>query len=301
MRMYRVPIIAVAALIAIAGTARPAAAQAVYMYSGHQFGLYSCGPNADNTATLTCPSGPLAYAHSSYVLGPPSHVTATLTLGNPLPANAPMQDVTGLPGFHLTMSDTRQTLTNADAVGLVAEVSTDSTGQIDKWRVIINTGGANNGGIATINNDQGAKDSGTLACCDPTVPGNFGLALDSPGFWSTSNVRCTVDLNQSSYSNGQAVTYLLGVKNVGTAPAAIELKFWLEVPGLAPIRILNAGADGSAVLPAPFDLTIGPVALFTVAPTVPRGTYAAGCRLLDPVTGKTKSEIIRSFVVQDPS
>jgi hypothetical protein len=114
-------------------------------------------------------------------------------------------------------------------------------------------------------------------------------------------VRCTLDLNQSSYSNGQAVTYLLGIKNVGAAPAAIELKFWLEVPGVAPISIRSADADGSVVLPAPFDVTAGPIALFTVAPAVPRGTYAAGCRLLDPVTGKTKSEIIRSFVVQDPS
>src|SRR4051794_24389805 len=121
MRIYRFAVIAVAALIVIAGTARPAVAQAVYTYSGHQFNLYSCGPNGDNTGTLTCAGGPAAYAHSSYVLGPPSHVTATLTLGSPLPANAPMQDVTGLPGFHLIMSDTRQTLTNADAIGLVAE------------------------------------------------------------------------------------------------------------------------------------------------------------------------------------
>jgi hypothetical protein len=36
-------------------------------------------------------------------------------------------------------------------------------------------------------------------------------------------------------------------------------------------------------------------------PAVPRGMYAVGRRFLDPATGKTKGEIIRSFVVQDPS
>jgi hypothetical protein len=181
--------IVLTAFVCLAGllTAQPASAQAVYTYSGHQFNLFSCGPNGDNTGTLTCASSPAARAHSSYVLEPPSFVTAMLTLGSPLPANSPMQDVTGLTGFHLTMSDTRQTLTNADAVGLVAEVSTDSTGQIDKWRMIINTGGANNGGIATINNDQGAQDSGTLACCDP----RFRAISDSCSTVRVSGARRT--------------------------------------------------------------------------------------------------------------
>jgi hypothetical protein len=99
--------------------------------------------------------------------------------------NFALQDVRALPGFQLTMDDGQHTVTNADAVGMFAEVATDATGQISQWRLVINTGGIDNGWIATINFATNVFDSGTLACCDPTVSGNLAENLSMPGTWSS--------------------------------------------------------------------------------------------------------------------
>lgn len=53
------------------------------------------------------------------------------------------------------------------------------------------TRGVNNGGIATINKGTSIIDSGTLACCDPTVSGNLALNLSMPGTWSSGSPRPT--------------------------------------------------------------------------------------------------------------
>jgi hypothetical protein len=166
-------------------SAQPAAAQAVYHYKGNPFTLFSCGPTSDNTATLDCSTPSPTNAFTSYTAT--DFVAATLTLGAALPASMVLQDVRAFAGFQLTMNDGHQTLNNTQAVGLAAEVSTDASGQINAWRLIINTGGVNNGGIATINKGTGVIDSGTLACCDPTVSGNLALNFNMPGTWDSGS------------------------------------------------------------------------------------------------------------------
>jgi hypothetical protein len=171
------------ALIGLALSSPPAFAQSTYTYTGNPFTLFSCGPNNSDTATMDCstpfPANPL----TSYTAT--DHVTATLTLATPLPANLAITDVQTSPGFALSMNDGEHTVTNSEAVGMFAEVSTDGTGQIVQWRLVINTGGALNGGIATINKGASVFDSGTIACCDPTVPGNLALIFSGPGTWNS--------------------------------------------------------------------------------------------------------------------
>ncbi len=168
------------------GLYTPAAvAQVTYQYQGNPFTLFSCGPNSDNTATSDCSTPAPTNPHTSYTAT--DFVSATLTLSSALPANFPLQDVRTLPGFQLTMDDGQHTVTDADAAGMFAEVATDASGQIVQWRLVINTGGVNNGGIATINKGTSVFDQGVLACCDPTVPGNLALIFSAPGTWSSGS------------------------------------------------------------------------------------------------------------------
>ncbi len=291
------PFCVAAALLASLSIPATGLAQTTYHYTGHVFTEFSCGPNGDGTATAICTTPAPANSHTSYRLS--DFVSAALSFAAPLPASLPMQDVTSRPGFALTLNDERQTLAAAAAAGLIVELSTDPGGQINAWRIVLNTGGALNGGITSINSAQTIEDSGALACCDPAVSGNFGFVLNAPGTWTMSDVFCSVPLNQATFVNGDTVT-LQGfrVQNIGNAPAAVEIKVWLEAPGLAPLSILRVGEVGEIVLPGPSDITGGPRPLFTVTSAVPRGRYALGCRFLDPVTGRLDAETIQPFQIQ---
>jgi|SRR6185503_5091994 len=172
------PLTLFASLIA----AVPAHAQATYHYVGNPFTLFSCGPSIPGPGTILCSSPAPTNLNTSYTAT--DHVVATLVLTNPLPASMPYQDVRALPGFSLTMNDGQHSVTNLDAAGMFAEVSTDASGSILQWRLVINTGGLLNGGIAT-QNATFTTDSGTLACCDPTVAGNAARNFGVPGVWSS--------------------------------------------------------------------------------------------------------------------
>ena len=171
------------ALVGLALWSPPVFAQATYNYSGNPFTLFSCGPSNPGPGTILCSTPSPANPLTSYTAT--DHVTATLTLATPLPANLAITDVRTSPGFALSMNDGQHTVTNSDAVGMFAEVSTDGTGQIVQWRLVINTGGVLNGGIATINKGTSVFDSGTISCCDPTPPGNLAFIFSSPGTWNS--------------------------------------------------------------------------------------------------------------------
>jgi hypothetical protein len=289
-------LIAVLACAGVTLAARPAAAQATYHYTGHAFNAFSCGPTSDDMGTLVCSTPAPTNTNTSY--SGADFVTATLSFTTALPANFTLQDVTGRPGFQLSLNDGLQTVNNTIAVGMIAEVSTDATGQINAWRLVINTGGVNNGGIFTIN-EASAQDAGTLACCDPTVPGNFGESFSSPGTWSTAAVLCTLQTNKSTYVNGDTlIAQVFRLGNSGTTATPVELKFWLQIPGVAPIPFIRAGADGSLSLPAGVNANVGPLTLFPISAALPRGSYALGCRFVDPVTGQLQSESIAPFTLQ---
>lgn len=187
------------ACMALLVFAAPAAAQATYSYVGNPFTLFSCGPSSPGPGTILCSTPAPTNTLTSYTAT--DHVTATLVLADPLPANLPLQDVRTFAGFSLTMSDGQHTITDADQVGMFAEVATDANGDIIAWRLIINTGGVLNGGVST-QKSTFVSDGGTLACCDPTVPGDLASVFGSPGTWTSGN---------STPTPSQAVTSLIGV------------------------------------------------------------------------------------------
>jgi hypothetical protein len=176
-------------LFGITATSERAAAQATYSYTGNPFSFFSCGPNQANTATVDCsadpaPGNPL----TSYTAT--DHVTATLTVDSALGPNFAYSDIRNLPGFALTLDDGEHTVSTplTPGEGLFASVGTDANGNINQWRLGINTGGALNGGITTFdftdNTGTHVFDAGTLACCDPTVPGNLAINFSMPGTWT---------------------------------------------------------------------------------------------------------------------
>jgi hypothetical protein len=162
------------------------AVAATYSYTGNNFTLFSCGPSSPGPGTLLCSTPAPTNTLTTYKAT--DHVTATLTLTSALPASYALTDVRTLPGFALTMSDGEHTVTNADAVGMFAQVATDATGQISQWVLVINTGGFLNGGVATVNTPGNVFDQGVLACCDPNPPGNLGLLLGAPATWGGGTI-----------------------------------------------------------------------------------------------------------------
>jgi len=174
---------AIALVFAVALALAPAAAASVtYNYTGNNFTLFSCGPTFDNTATLDCGTPAPTNTFTQYTAG--NHVTATLTLDSALPANMAITDIRNFAGFGLSMNDGQHTVTFAQAVGSFVEVGTDASGNINQWRLVLNTGGALNGGIDTINKGTSVLDIGVIACCDPTVSGNLALVIGNPGTWT---------------------------------------------------------------------------------------------------------------------
>src|SRR6185437_8875586 len=176
-------------LFGVTAMSERGAAQATYSYTGNPFMFFSCGPNADDTATMGC-SGAPAPGNTLTSYTATDHVTATLTLDSPLGPNFAYSDISGLPGFSLTLNDGQQTVTTpiGPGQGLFGFAGTDPSGNINQWRLGINTGGALNGGIITFNFTDGTGahvfDQGVLACCDPRVSGNLAENFSMAGTWN---------------------------------------------------------------------------------------------------------------------
>lgn len=161
-----------------------------YQYTGNPFTFFSCGPSNPGPGTLDCFNAPAPRnTLTSYTAT--DHVAATLSFSAPLPANLNYQDVKSFAGFQLSMSDGHQTLvsgTPTAAGGVIARVSTDAVGQIvGPWLLVINEGNTADSGIATENEppvQPFVSDSGVLACCDPTVPGDIGEVFNHAGTWT---------------------------------------------------------------------------------------------------------------------
>jgi hypothetical protein len=107
---------------------------------------------------------------------------------------------------------------------------------------------------------------------------------------------CQVQVSQGSYVNGETVTIpVFHISNPTPEPVNVELKFWLGSDAFAPIGLANVP---TIPLPSGFDQNLGPLPLFPVTAAWPRGDYEVGCRLLDPVTGKTRAQSFAPFVIQ---
>ena len=216
LRPLRTGVLGTLAFFGLVLASQPVYAQANYQYTGNPFTLFSCGPNAADTATMDCSIPAPANTHTSYTAT--DHVTVTLTLDTPLGPNFAFADVSALPGFHLTLDDGEHTVSTplSAGQGLFSSVSTDASGQINQWRLGINTGGALNGGIITFNftdiSGPHVFDQGVLSCCDPTPPGNLGENFSAPGTWNSgtqspaalvTNLMSLVSNPSSGLTSGQ--------------------------------------------------------------------------------------------------
>jgi hypothetical protein len=107
---------------------------------------------------------------------------------------------------------------------------------------------------------------------------------------------CDLQLSQSSYVNGDTLNVsVFRLLNNDPAATNVELKFWLGADAFAPIGLANVP---TLPLAAGFNQNLGPFALFPITAGLPRGNYELGCRVLNPVTGKTRGESIAPFTVQ---
>ena len=88
------------------------------------------------------------------------------------------------------------------------------------------------------------------ALTDIYIRGEYRLALDDVGrldnvMLEASSAVCDIVMNQATFVNGeQVVSQVLRLGNSSSAPLAVEWKLWLEVPGVAPISVVNTGANG---------------------------------------------------------
>lgn len=111
-------------------------------------------------------------------------------------------------------------------------------------------------------------------------------------------IACDVSLDQATYSGSQVITASsVRLANPGAEHVAVEWKVWLEGNSIAPLGLINAGADGSITLAPTLDIDLGPAGL-TSAGSLDAGDYAIGSRLLDPVTGAAVCEDLNAFSVQ---
>lgn len=101
----------------------------------------------------------------------------------------------------------------------------------------------------------------------------------------------------SAYMDGVPLTVNLHMAHSQPFALPIEMKLWLDVPGVGSVGLINVGADGTVILPSGFDQTV-PISLGTVGPSYPRGSYQIGCRILNPVTGSRLSEAVGKFTIQ---
>ena len=169
------------AFATLAFVALPATAQVTYQYAGNPFTLFSCGGNSD--CSTPGPNANTSYTASDVVNG-------TLTLNSALPPNLSSQDVSGLPGFQISLNDGHQTMTARSGYtgGFNAKVSTDSFGNITGWVFVVNCCFYPNNGIATANDPSGGVfDQAVLSAASysyPNTPYNLGLNFNSPGTWS---------------------------------------------------------------------------------------------------------------------
>jgi DNA-binding beta-propeller fold protein YncE len=109
---------------------------------------------------------------------------------------------------------------------------------------------------------------------------------------------CSISLSKPMYGDSeQVLATSLRMSNPLATPVAVEFKFWLDIPGFSPATFSQGGADSSLNLPAYYNQEFGPIPLFEVNASLPRGTYAFNCRLMDPVNGDVLGEDLNPFTV----
>jgi hypothetical protein len=173
--------------------------------------LWPAAVYAYNSPTFC--SGPVGYANSTYGLTCANFVSASLTYNGTLPAN--LTDKTSNTSLQSdipvswSLSDGPETWTSANSNFFVAQVDTDSTGNIIGWDFDVFMGSGLTG------------DEVTLISSTPSAYGEAAVYLpaDTPGFWTAVvNYGPGVDVAWASSSSGTpepSTLALVGIAIIG--------------------------------------------------------------------------------------
>jgi hypothetical protein len=110
--------------------------------------------------------------------------------------------------------------------------------------------------------------------------------------------RCDIQLTSTTYTGGdtvQATVFRLANQQAVSIPT--EMKLWLGAPNATTTPVLNIGGDGSVTLPPGFDVNLGPISLFTVDDSFPKGSYEFSCRMIDPTSGRSLASSLNPFKI----
>lgn len=115
--------------------------------------------------------------------------------------------------------------------------------------------------------------------------------------YGATGVICSVSMTADSYSGSEVVTIAtMTAENTSGAPAAIEWKVWIVTPTGWEVGLANIGSNGSFVFPDGYFLDYAdPDLPFFAADTQPHGTWAIGCRVESPKTGKDYDSMLVPF------
>ncbi len=131
-----------------------------------------------------------------------------------------------------------------------------------------------------------------------TVTAETAVVQD-PGLPTVSDVSVNAHLERQTYRPGQTVKAdSFWISNPSQQKLKVELKTWLELPGISPISIGNVSTDEVIALGPEFSQEYGEIQLFKVAKTSPSGACEFNARLLDPATGDILSEDVNSFSIR---
>ncbi len=127
-----------------------------------------------------------------------------------------------------------------------------------------------------------------------------GQALPRAKAAESTSVILDMQMSKSSYTFGEDVSLIDGCRIVNKAgqDATIEVKIWLEGPGLSPITLVSMGSDGSLILTPNANMKLNPMQDFKITQDLPAGTYQLKSRVLDPVTGQGITQTVSNFDIR---
>ncbi|MBN1569652.1 MAG: fibronectin type III domain-containing protein [Acidobacteria bacterium] len=105
-------------------------------------------------------------------------------------------------------------------------------------------------------------------------------------------------LERRTYRQGDTVqTGEFWISNPSMHSRDVELKMWIELPGLQPISLGSLSIEEKLTLEAGFNHNYGAMTLLEIAENAPAGICRIGARLMDPVTGDVLSEDTQAFTI----
>ena len=263
------------------------------------------------------PFGTYTPAYNSTGGNPGGYLSATDPTGNAWYWFAPakflgnrLQAYGGTLSFDLSVTGTGAPFTEEDVIlvggglTLVTRIPARPGTTFTSYRVDLTELGWTRDSFAGVAATQADMKTALGALTAIYIRGEYLLNMDDVGQLDNvvlegSGAICDIQMSQATYHDGdQVVAQVFRLGNGQPAALAIELKIWFEVPGAGAISLARSGADGSVVLPAGFNQNFGPVSLFPIAPSMPRGTWAFSCRMVNPVTGALLTEDLNAFAVQ---